>query len=128
MNDIIYKIAGIGEGIEVSGVTDPAKGLPIRVSIGPRKLYREAFGEKSISNKELNQIIAGDFAKDAAGWKHHFRSKNDPDAWIEIRKSSLGYINYYYSVIRNGNIDLIFVRPEVKHNPDKPRTELPIGK
>lgn len=114
----IIRVAQIGSGVEESGVTDPHTGLPIRVSIGVRKLYREVFGEKSVSNKELNQIIASDFAQDAGGVFHYFPSKTEQGSWIEIRKSGKGYINYYFSIARGSSgsyssIDIIFIRTDV---------------
>ena len=118
MKDGINKTAGLGDGIEDSGITDSKTGLPIRISIGVRKLYRTTFDEQGASNKEINQIMASDFSSDAGGVVHYFPSKTTPGSWLELRRSSKKYINYYVSIRRaSGNsitsIDIIKFQTDI---------------
>jgi hypothetical protein len=112
--------------IEDTGVVDPGTGFSIRASTATRKFFRKVFEDTSVSNEKLNAIIANDFAKDSGNIFHHFKSKKPgEDAWIEIRKSNLGYINYYISVIRDGYIDIIVIQPDLKFQPRSTRKKWP---
>ena len=118
--------------MENSGMTDPETQRPIRVSTTVRKNYRYYFDSyyayrddyTGIRNKELNEIIARDFAASAGAVVHMFPSKSysygtDVKEWIEIRKvSGRAAFHFFFSVIRTNGIDLIGTSTRYK----KPRS------
>ena len=95
MSEMIHKEAGM----EDAGLTDPRTNLPIRVSTTARIKYRKYFNEfwsdrrdmlEDLSNRQLNDIIAQDFAASADGVVHMFISNtssidSQKRSWIEIR-------------------------------------------
>ena len=130
----MYKKAGF----EDAGLTDPRTNLPIRISTTTRIKYRKYFNEKysyrdvlyDLSNRQLNEVIAQDFASSADGALHMFLSKSSNVAsrkreWIEIRQvSGRRAFNYFFSVIRPDGIDVITT--STKYNrPRKPRLFVP---
>jgi len=134
MPNVMYKKAEI----EDSGLTDPRTNLPIRISTTTRIKYRKYFDERythrdvlyDLSNRQLNEIIAQDFAASADGALHMFLSKSSSidtkkREWIEIRQvSTRRAFNYFFSIIRPNGIDILttstrYVRPR------KPRLFVP---
>ncbi len=130
----MYKKAAI----EDSGLVDPRTSLPIRVSTTARLKYRQYFDERythrdvlyDLNNKELNEIIAQDFAVSANNALHMFLSKSSNIAtkkreWMEIRQvTGRRAFNYFFSIIRSDGIDILttstkYVRPK------KPRLFVP---
>jgi hypothetical protein len=118
--------------MESSGMTDPETQRPIRISTTVRKNYRYYFDAyysyredyTGIRNKDLNEIIARDFAASAGGVLHMFPSNSssfgsDVSEWIEIRKvSGRAAFHFFFSVIRSSGIDLIGTSTRYK----KPRS------
>ncbi len=118
MQNSIIKSAGMEEAT----LSDPRTGLPIRVSTTARIKYRKYFNEfwsdrrdmlEDLSNRQLNDIIAQDFAVSADGVVHMFVSNTSSidtqkRSWIEIRKvKSRAAFNFFFSVIRPEGIDII---------------------
>ena len=115
--------------LEQSTLIDPRTNLDIKVSTTARIKYRKYYsGQESIgsgefgrtnyshlSNQELNDIIAQDFAASADGAAHMFISKSSnietkKREWIEIRKVKVSRpFNVFFSVIRGSSIDIINV-------------------
>lgn len=112
--------------LELTSVTDPRTNLEINVSTAVRKKYREYYSGQEVSahtradysnmsNVELNEIIAQDFAASASNAKHMFLARTSSletrkREWIEIRK--VGVIrpfNFFFSVIRKNSIDIIAI-------------------
>ena len=96
MSEMIHKEAGM----EDAGLTDPRTNLPIRVSTTARIKYRKYFDERysyrdvlyDLSNRQLNEVIAQDFAASSEGAMHMFLSKSSSieskkREWIEIEKN-----------------------------------------
>jgi len=122
---MIYK----NSGLEESSMSDPRTELPIHVSTTVRKKYREYYAgqEKgeghnfsrtnygTMSNTELNDIIAQDFAASYDKAMHMFLSKGSnlntkKREWIEIRGvATFRPFNVFFSVIRDNSIDIITV-------------------
>jgi len=134
MSEVMHKKAGM----EDAGLTDPRTSLPIRVSTTARIKYRKYFDERysyrdvlyDLGNRQLNEIIAQDFAASAEGAIHMFLSKSSDIAskkreWIEIRKvNTRRAFNYFFSIIRPDGIDIIST--STKYNvPKKPRLFVP---
>jgi hypothetical protein len=109
-------------GMEQATLTDPRTGLPIRVSTTARMKYRKYFDERLIgnremlydlSNRQLNDIIAQDFAVSSNAVVHMFVSNTSSvdtkkRSWVEIRKvQTRTAFNFFFSVIRPGGIDII---------------------
>jgi hypothetical protein len=126
-------------GMEEATLTDPRTGLPIRVSTTARIKYRKYFDERLIgkremlhdlSNRQLNDIIAQDFAVSADGVVHMFVSNTSSidtqkRSWIEVRKvKSRTAFNFFFSVIRPEGIDIITTSTYYK-KPRKPRVFIP---
>ena len=125
-------------GMEESGMTDPRTNLPIRVSTTARIKYREYFSKHSdkrdvmddLSNRQLNEVIAQDFAASADSVKHMFLSNSSSLAtrrrtWIEIRKiETRTAFHFFLSVIRPEAIDIIGTNTRY-HVPRKPRVFVP---
>ena len=124
--------------IEESSLTDPRTSLPIRVSTTARIKYRKYFNERfshrdvlyDLSNRQLNDIIAQDFAASAGEALHMFLAKSSDIAskrreWIEVRKvSSRSAFNYFFSIIRCDGIDIITTSTRYI-KPNKPRLFVP---
>ena len=118
INKIIKKA-----GAEGSSLSDPRTNLNIFVTTTVRKKYREYFKGKfshrevlyDLSNKQLNDIIAQDFAASSEGVIHMFLSKSSSlqtqrREWIEIRKvANRDAFNFFFSVIRPDGIYIINV-------------------
>ena len=123
---MIYK----NSGLEESSLSDPRTGLPIHISTTVRKKYRKYYsGQEAgamkasgartdfgmLSNVELNDIIAQDFAASFDKALHMFLSKSSnvkskKREWIEIRGVSVSRpFNVFFAVIRPSSIDLITV-------------------
>jgi len=109
-------------GMEQATLTDPRTGLPIRVSTTARIKYRKYFDETfsdrrdmlhDLSNRQLNDIIAQDFAASSDSVVHMFVSntssvETQKRSWIEIRKvKTRRAFNFFFSVIRPDGIDII---------------------
>lgn len=135
MDNELLKIAGMEE----AGMTDPRTGLPIRVSTTVRMKYRKYFTEfwaekrevlYDLGNKQLNEIIAQDFAVAHNDAVHMFLSNSSSIAsqrrsWIEVRKTQgRGAFNFFFSVIRTDGIDLITTSTKY-YKPKKPRLFIP---
>jgi uncharacterized protein YktB (UPF0637 family) len=127
--------------LEPSSVTDPRTGRVIRVSVPVRIKYRKYFQGQTVglstrevlhtlSNRELNDEIAKDFAASANDVAHMFISKDsDKNAnpprivWMEIRKQQRGsraIFNFFISKINEGFIDILTVTQTYK-KPTRPR-------
>ena len=143
MYDLI-KTAQSSMGMEPAGITDPRTGLPIKISITTRKKYRQYWSGQelagrgdanysrmdwsSMRNKDLNEIIASDFAASKDNLVHMFKSNKAPEdspEWIEIRLAQGGGVsklpfNLFLAVIRSQSIDIITVTTGYK-KPRKPR-------
>ena len=126
-------------GLEESGLTDPRTGLPIRVSTTARIKYRKYFDEfwagsrevlYDLGNKQLNEIIAQDFATSHNNAVHMFLSntssiESQKRSWIEVRKvQGRSAFNFFFSVIRPDGIDIISTSTRYK-KPRKPRLFIP---
>ena len=134
MSEMIHKEAGM----EDAGLTDPRTNLPIRVSTTARIKYRKYFDERysyrdvlyDLSNRQLNEVIAQDFAASSEGAMHMFLSKSSSieskkREWIEIRKASnRRAFNYFFSIIRSDGIDIL-TTSTIYHKPNKPRLFVP---
>jgi hypothetical protein len=128
-------------GLEPSTITDPRTGRAIRVAVPVRIKYRKYFrGQETeftkrevlntLSNRELNDEIAKDFAAASNDVVHMFYSK-DSDltsspkriVWMEIRKQNRGEraaFNFFISKISEGFIDILTVTQGYK-KPTRPR-------
>ena len=118
--------------MENSGISDPETQRVIRISTTVRKGYRFYFDSfysyredyTGMRNKELNEVIAKDFAGSVGGVVHMFPSKSfssgtDNQEWIEIRKvSGRRAFHFFLSVIRSNGIDIIGTTTRYK----KPRS------
>ena len=139
-NELVKKAA-----MEPGGLNDPRTGRPINISTTVRCRYRLYYGGKkcrsdegkvqreveredwqTLSNKELNEMIAQDFAASQSGAYHMFLAKSSNIStkkreWIEIRlvKPSRPF-NVFFSVIRSDSIDIIAVNTRYKR-PQTPR-------
>lgn len=126
-------------GMEESTLTDPRTGLTIRVSTTVRMKYRKYFNDfwankrdvlYDLSNRQLNDIIAQDFAVSSGDVVHMFLSNSSSidsqkRSWIEIRKvSSRGAFNFFFSIIRPDGIDILTTSTRYK-KPRKPRVFIP---
>jgi len=126
-------------GMEQATLSDPRTGLPIRVSTTARIKYRKYFDKRLIgkremlydlSNRQLNDIIAQDFAASADGVVHMFVSNTSSIAtqkrsWIEIRKvKTRSAFHFFFSVIRPEGIDIITTSTKYI-KPPKPRVFIP---
>ena len=126
-------------GMEQSTLSDPRTNLPIRVSTTVRKNYRRYFGEMfsdrrdmlhDLSNRQLNDIIAQDFAASSDSVVHMFVSNTSSVAsqkrsWIEIRKvKTRRAFHFFFSVIRPDGIDIITTSTRYK-KPTKARVFVP---
>jgi hypothetical protein len=134
MTEEIYKIAGI----EDSSLTDPRTSLPIRISTTARIKYRKYFDERfshrdvlyDLSNRQLNDIIAQDFAASSGSALHMFLAKSSDinsrrREWVEVRKvGSRSAFNYFFSIIRCDAIDVITTSTRYI-KPRKPRLFVP---
>ena len=125
--------------MEQAALSDPRTGLPIRVSTTARIKYRKYFSEYwsekrdmlfDLSNRELNDIIAQDFAASADSVVHMFVSNtssisNQKRSWIEIRKvKTRRAFNFFFSVIRPDGIDILTTSTRYRR-PNKPRVFIP---
>lgn len=134
-------------GMEEAGITDPRTGLPIRISITTRKKYRKYWGGQemgggnysrmnwgSLRNKDLNEIIAGDFSSSHDKLIHIFKSnrksESGGDEWIELRMASSHGVgpklpfNVFLAVLRRQSIDIITVTTGYR-KPNSPRLVIP---
>lgn len=126
-------------GMEQSTLTDPRTNLPIRVSTTIRKKYREYYDERfpdkrdvmyDLSNRQLNDIIAQDFAASSNSVEHMFLSNSSDISsrkreWIEIRKvETRSAFHFFFAVIRSDGIDIITASTRY-HKPRKPRVFSP---
>ena len=126
-------------GMEESTLTDPRTGLPIRISTTVRMKYRKYFNDfwaskrdvlYDLSNRQLNDIIAQDFAVSSGDVVHMFLSnsssiESQKRSWIEIRKvSSRAAFNFFFSIIRPDGIDILTTSTRYK-KPRKPRVFVP---
>ena len=123
MSDGLIKKAGI----EPTSVSDPRTSRTIGISTSVRLEYRtymETMAEYGrddllgLQNRELNALIATDFAGSAGGVIHMFLSKRstpDNKEWIEIRKvKARKGLQYFFSAIRDSSIDIIYVSSDYK--------------
>ena len=126
-------------GMEEAALTDPRTGLPIRVSTTARIKYRKYFDEQfsdrrdmlhDLSNRQLNDIIAQDFAASSDSVVHMFVSntssiQDQKRSWIEIRKvKTRRAFNFFFSVIRPDGIDIITTSTRYR-KPNKARVFVP---
>lgn len=126
-------------GMEQSTLSDPRTNLPIRVSTTARIKYRKYFDDKfadkrdmlyDLSNRQLNDIIAQDFAASSDSVVHMFVSNTSSldtkkRSWIEIRQvKTRRAFNFFFSVIRPDGIDIITTSTRYK-KPIKPRVFVP---
>tara|TARA_B100001029_G_scaffold172373_1_gene170080 strand:+ start:343 stop:753 length:411 start_codon:yes stop_codon:yes gene_type:complete len=126
-------------GMEESTLTDPRTNLKIRVSTTARIKYRKYFNEffsdrrdmlHDLSNRQLNDIIAQDFAASHDSVVHMFVSNTSSidskrRSWIEIRKvKTRTAFNFFFSVIRPDGIDILTTSTRYK-KPNKPRVFVP---
>ena len=132
-------------GMESGKLSDSRTGLEINVSTTVRCKYRLYYGGnpcrsdeggrsrgvdredyETISNEQLNEMIAQDFAASSANVVHMFLSNSSSVStkkrvWIEIRKVSTSRpFNFFFSVVRGDSIDIISVNTRYK-TPRKPR-------
>lgn len=125
--------------LEETGRIDPRTTLPIRVSTTVRMKYRgyysgqefEHFSRANFSNlgnKQLNEVIAQDFARSYQNAIHMFISKKTTSIsgkkeWIEIRRCAITTrpFNFFFSVIRQDCIDIIYISTVYK----QPRKNTP---
>lgn len=125
--------------MEEAALTDPRTGLPIRVSTTARIKYRKYFDEQfsdrrdmlhDLSNRQLNDIIAQDFAASSDSVVHMFISntssiQDQKRSWIEIRKvKTRRAFNFFFSVIRPDGIDIITTSTRYR-KPNKARVFVP---
>tara|TARA_B100001027_G_C16120372_1_gene264617 strand:+ start:246 stop:659 length:414 start_codon:yes stop_codon:yes gene_type:complete len=135
MGDIMIKKAGM----EQATLSDPRTGLPIRISTTARIKYRKYFSENfserrdilyDLSNRQLNDIIAQDFAASSDSVVHMFlANESNIDTkrrnWIEIRQvKTRRAFNFFFSIIRSDGIDIITTSTRYK-KPRKPRVFVP---
>lgn len=134
-------IKNAAAALEPSSVTDPRTGRVIRVAVPVRIKYRQYFQGQTVgssvrellhtlSNRELNDEIAKDFAASSNDVVHMFVSKESDRAanpprivWMEIRKQQRGnraIFNFFISKINEGFIDILAVTQGYK-KPTKPR-------
>ena len=124
-------------GLEPSTISDPRTGRQIRIAVPVRIKYRKYFqgqeGRESLhilNNRDLNDLIAHDFAAVSNDVVHMFVSK-DSDlssrparvVWMEIRKQQRGQravFNFFLSKIHDSFIDILDVI-QVYKKPTKPR-------
>lgn len=126
-------------GMEQSTLSDPRTNLPIRVSTTARIKYRKYFNDffsdrrevlYDLSNRQLNDIIAQDFAASSDSVVHMFLSnESNIDTkrrnWIEIRRvKTRNAFNFFFSIIRADGIDIITTSTRYK-KPNKPRVFVP---
>jgi adenine-specific DNA methylase len=125
-------------GMEESSLNDPRTSLQIRISTTVRMKYRKYFDERfshrdvlyDLSNRQLNDIIAQDFAASANSALHMFLSNSSDITskkreWIEVRKvDTRAAFNYFFSIIRCDGIDIITTSTRY-HRPNKPRLFVP---
>lgn len=126
-------------GMEESALTDPRTGLKISVSTTVRLKYRKYFNEfwadrrdvlYDLSNRQLNDVIAQDFAVSSNDVVHMFLSnsssvQSQKRSWIEIRKvTSRGAFNFFFSIIRPDGIEILTTSTRY-HKPKKPRVFVP---
>ena len=130
----IHKTAGMEE----SSLNDPRTSLPIRISTTVRMKYRKYFNERfshrdvlyDLSNRQLNDVIAQDFAASAGSALHMFLAKSSDinskrREWIEVRKvDNRSAFNYFFSIIRCDGIDVITTSTRY-HKPRKARLFVP---
>lgn len=126
-------------GMEQSTMTDPRTNLPIRISTTVRKKYRKYFDEKysdrrdilyDLGNRQLNDVIAQDFAASSDSVVHMFMANESNLAtkrrnWIEIRKvKTRSAFHFFFSIIRSDGIDIITTSTRYI-KPRKPRVFIP---
>lgn len=128
-------IKNAAAALEPSSITDPRTGRVIRVAVPVRIRYRKYFqgqtiGENvretlhTLSNRELNDEIAKDFAAASNDVVHMFISKDSDRTaspprivWMEIRKQQRGMravFNFFISKINEGFIDILTVTQTYK--------------
>ena len=130
-------------GIEESSLTDPRTNLKINISTTTRMKYRKYYSGQEgagksgysrtnyshVSNVELNDIIAQDFAKSSELAHHMFLARSSDintgkRYWIEVRAvATTRPFNFFFSIIRENSIDVITVSTKYKI-PRKPRTPI----
>lgn len=125
--------------MEQATLSDPRTGLPIRISTTARIKYRKYFSENfserrdilyDLSNRQLNDIIAQDFAASSDSVVHMFlANESNIDTkrrnWIEIRQvKTRRAFNFFFSIIRSDGIDIITTSTRYK-KPRKPRVFVP---
>ena len=116
-------------GLEESTLVDPRTNLPIRISTTVRMKYRTYYSGQEdaglsgysrtdysrVSNVQLNDIIAQDFAASSEKALHMFLARSSEVSsrkrnWIEIRGVAVVRpFNVFFSAIRSGSIDIIGV-------------------
>ena len=99
-------------GLELTTVTDPDLGLPVRVSTSVRKLYRKMDEERygMMRNERLNLIIAEHFSSNANHILHYFPlTKGTESVTGEIRSVAGGSL-FYVSAIRSSSIDILIIQ------------------
>ena len=124
-------------GSEETGITDPRTGLKIYVTTTVRKKYREYFSESKalehgrdiysdLRNRELNEIIAQDFAASADGVRHYFLANTSDITskkrqWIEVRQvhSPRPFI-FFLALVGSGYVNIIGTTTKF-NKPRKPR-------
>jgi len=127
-------------GIEESSLDDPRTNLKINISTTTRIKYRKYYSGQdnsgksgfsrtnysNLSNIELNDIIAQDFAKSSSLASHMFLARSSDinsgkRYWIEVRRvATTRPFNFFFSIIRENSIDIITVSTTYKV-PRKPR-------
>ena len=130
----LHKIAAL----EDSAVSDPKTGKKIRTSTTIRKIYREEINKETLnplhtmgvlSNKDMNDLIAQEFAASSGGTVHMFLSKSslsnsENKEWIEIRSAQASIpFKYFLAVRRPTTIDIISAIKEEYKKPSKSRID-----
>lgn len=112
---------------EDSGVSDPATGKQIAVSISLRVFYRKKYPEAygSMPNKELNRVIGEEFAKCSSNIIHYFRAGKGKGSisaeWAEIRKG-IWSTRYFISLM--GDKMYVVTMQDSFFDPQKRRTKI----
>ncbi len=109
---------------EDSGVSDPATGKQIAISTTLRKFYRAKYKEEygHLANKELNKVIADEFAKCSGKIIHYFKAKSGKGSvtadWAEIRQglwSTRFFISLYSDKMYVAAMQERFAEPKTRN-------------
>jgi hypothetical protein len=102
-------------GMEETGISDSATGLPIYISTTTRLKYRYIYrnnpelGYSSMRNARLNEIIAKDFVNSSGKVVHHFKlgKKGEEDRGTGEIRNRNGTVMFFISAIKDGQINIL---------------------